>query len=83
MIFGLNSLEDFTWTATWFQLSDWELQFGFLIDSLQRHFFSWYLSLVVDSYFQFRIHVRRSVKGQILWRTLDIYVLYVGHNDGR
>ena len=33
LIFGLNSFEDFTWSATWFQLSDWELQFGFLIDS--------------------------------------------------
>ena len=33
LIFGLNSLEEFTWKATWFQLSDWELQFGFLIDS--------------------------------------------------
>ena len=25
LIFGLNSLEYFTWKATWFQLSDWEL----------------------------------------------------------
>lgn len=33
LIFGEDSEQVFTWSTTWFQLSGWQLSFGFLVDS--------------------------------------------------